>query len=616
MPDSSTLDQSQELTTFQWLKELFWLHWSYAKSEISNTPGKFFKFLTISLMEAACLTAFGMSVAHIIEYCLTTSSIVLSNLYIHIGIIAGTFMLFSFLSRWRENSVVEHAERLAEEKLAFLEQRDKEQSILVKVGLEEGHEKVPMLRNYKKNYKALYIKFYNNILSNLTEFLVFNLSSVIIAWMTGGSIFSALTIGTVITILSNAITYACYAKLASLKNDLAQIEKRASEIEKQLQSLDASYTKMAKEYMHIQAQDLISEQKFDLEVKLQNEKQAIESKRFRVKITTSVINIVEIASRIITTIFSILKSKYNNGFYALASVFKNRLVGVLISKNDIPVEVNADMYAVSTTVKVTEGKFERKYQSGTVYYDEKESSIKLQGLSMLQCNNSNKIHITNNINHTFEPGTITLLYGPSGCGKSTLISAIAGTHHLYEGSISFPAVYRDARKIFHIPKIDLKGELGANLGKTLREYMMHGISQDKIKAVETELVILFGRLSLDTAILDKPINASSGESFRILLIKAILSRADLILCDEGLDTVSSDILEQCITLLKDYTEGRYQVDGIGKHRIAIFITHHIEEAHIEGAKIMKMDKFKPTPSSTVSTASHSDKRPITTPCLI
>ena len=181
------------------------------------------------------------------------------------------------------------------------------------------------------------------------------------------------------------------------------------------------------------------------------------------------------------------------------------------------------------------------------------------------------IEAIKNVSFTLSRGEFLGIVGESGCGKSTLLRVVAGlikpdSGQLLHNGNSYlgetPAttgrflqmVFQDAYTSFD-PRMKMK--------KSIVEAASSSVNEDQIQN-------LLDTLGLTPEFLEKrPSELSGGQCQRMSILRAILSGADILLCDEitsALDVVTE---AQIVELLKNECENRALSMMFVSHDIAL-----------------------------------------------
>lgn len=132
--------------------------------------------------------------------------------------------------------------------------------------------------------------------------------------------------------------------------------------------------------------------------------------------------------------------------------------------------------------------------------------------------------VLDDVDLTAGPG-LTVITGPSGCGKTTLLEVIAGIHRPDDGEVASPEVHLVTQRPF----------LGAG---TLRATLTIGGPSEShdvwraLRAVGLDGVIATLPKGVDSPIGDDGFGLSAGQRARLVLARALLSSAPVVLLDE------------------------------------------------------------------------------------
>ena len=195
---------------------------------------------------------------------------------------------------------------------------------------------------------------------------------------------------------------------------------------------------------------------------------------------------------------------------------------------------------------------------------------------MLEINNLvveyNNDKVIGPFNLKVKSNNILGIIGQSGAGKTTIVKAITDTILLKSGSISFNDKPIDQDKVMYITQ---KGTLFNHL--TVRDNLR--LTSKDLTGVEEILV----ELNLDETYMEKyPFELSGGEAQRIDLIRAILSKSDIIIFDEAFHALDSNTKDDTYNLIRKIKE-EYKI-------LIIFITHDILEAYFLSTHIAVVEQ--------------------------
>lgn len=150
--------------------------------------------------------------------------------------------------------------------------------------------------------------------------------------------------------------------------------------------------------------------------------------------------------------------------------------------------------------------------------------------------------VLQSVSLTVEPG-LTVLAGPSGCGKTTLLELLAGLRAPTGGTVVRPRTHLVTQTPFIAPM-------------TVRENLQFGVHGGSLEAVMAttgfDRVVATLPEGLQTPLGDNGFGLSAGQRARLVLTRALLSDADVLLLDEPtahLDPVAAEDLRTVIRQL-------------------------------------------------------------------
>lgn len=174
--------------------------------------------------------------------------------------------------------------------------------------------------------------------------------------------------------------------------------------------------------------------------------------------------------------------------------------------------------------------------------------------------------VLENLNMTFKEGRITCLMGASGVGKTTVVNLLLNLIKQDNGEIaglegrSASAVFQEDRLIEHwnaVRNIRLVCAKEVTEVRAVYELSKLGLSGERNKPVR---------------------EYSGGMRRRVVIIRALLAKSDLIILDEPFRGIDITMKKQVIEYIKNNTVGK----------TVIVVTHDKEDAQLLEADILSL----------------------------
>lgn len=203
---------------------------------------------------------------------------------------------------------------------------------------------------------------------------------------------------------------------------------------------------------------------------------------------------------------------------------------------------------------------------------------------MLQAKNIHKVYnaakelrVLKGVDLNIEEGRFIAVVGPSGAGKSTLLHILGGLDRPTEGSVIFEKedIYslsdrvlsniRNGKIGFVFQFYHLLSEFSVLENVLMPALIAGGVHQEKARERAQEFLIQVG---LSERVTHFPSELSGGERQRVAIVRGLINKPRLLLCDEPTGNLDSKTGEEIISLIKKINlENRMAV---------VLVTHNIE----------------------------------------
>lgn len=194
----------------------------------------------------------------------------------------------------------------------------------------------------------------------------------------------------------------------------------------------------------------------------------------------------------------------------------------------------------------------------------------------------NKV-VLNSVSFDIKQGEFFSILGPSGCGKTTLLRCLIGIEHPESGSIVKNGVDITNAN----PKDRGMGIVFQNYAlfpnMTVYQNIAYALKARKMakEDIDKKVRQIIDDVGLSDHINKRPRQLSGGQQQRVAIARTLVLSPDLVLFDEPMSALDSDIRMQLRALIKEVQKKR----GISM----VYITHDQEEAFSLSDRIMVMN---------------------------
>lgn len=184
-----------------------------------------------------------------------------------------------------------------------------------------------------------------------------------------------------------------------------------------------------------------------------------------------------------------------------------------------------------------------------------ETMLELKNVFYTYSKGKKRNLILHQINLSFKPGVLYVIYGASGAGKTTLLSLLGGLDKPVEGSISLDGKeykeigYSELRK-HHVSYIFQDYHLFPYM--TPLENVELAMSISKIHAHTNDAVALLHSLDLDDETIHRPVNQiSGGQQQRTAIARALSCQPSYLLADEPTGNLDRENTRRIMEILTE-----------------------------------------------------------------
>ncbi len=187
------------------------------------------------------------------------------------------------------------------------------------------------------------------------------------------------------------------------------------------------------------------------------------------------------------------------------------------------------------------------------------------------CVSFNDVSILSDIDLDFFPGTTIAVLGANGSGKTTMIKAMLGLLPRHEGSVEIRGQsieeFKDWHRIAYVPqKLINSATVPVSVFETVSSALVYPRKKISNKNKKLAVTAALTQVGLQDRAKDRLDELSDGQQRRVLLARALATKADIYVLDEPTAGVDSQNQEMLVTAVRGLVE---------KGACVIMITHEL-----------------------------------------
>jgi lipoprotein-releasing system ATP-binding protein len=204
--------------------------------------------------------------------------------------------------------------------------------------------------------------------------------------------------------------------------------------------------------------------------------------------------------------------------------------------------------------------------------------LEAQNIHKAYANAFGPVEVLKGVGLRIEEGSFTAIVGPSGAGKSTLLHILGGLDSPTKGSVRFNGeeLYRlsdaalcrlrNQRIGFVFQFYHLLSEFNVLENVLMPAFIQQGSSAQSASSVREYAFSLLSRVGLAKRVSHFPNQLSGGEQQRTAMVRALINKPALLLCDEPTGNLDSKTGEETIALMQQFIEEEKMT--------AVLVTHN------------------------------------------